>query len=148
MGLDWMTDDPRFSTREARWQNREEFERIFSERLHQASSKEWLELMRQDDVATGPVNTLDQIAADPQVHHNRMVLNIKHPEGGEIRLVGNPVKMPGWIEEDYAPPPTLGQHNDEVLHGLLGYSEATVAEMRRQEEVHAAELDTHLHKRR
>ncbi|MEW6034415.1 MAG: CoA transferase [Chloroflexota bacterium] len=148
LGLDWMIDDPRFSTREARWQNREEFERIFSERLRQASSEQWLALMRQDDIAAGPVNTLDKVAADPQVQHNRMVLNIKHPRGGEVRLVGNPVKMPGGIEEEYPPPPTLGQHNDEVLRGLLGYSQEMVKALRRQEEAHAAELERHLHKER
>jgi crotonobetainyl-CoA:carnitine CoA-transferase CaiB-like acyl-CoA transferase len=148
LGLDWMIDDPRFSTREARWQNREEFESIFAERLRQATSEQWLELMRMDDVAAGPVNTLDAAAADPQVEHNRMVLSIEHPLGGQVRLVGNPVKMPGCIEEEYAPPPTLGQHNDEILRGLLGYSEATVREMKRQEEARAADLDAHLRKRR
>ena len=146
LGLDWVIDDPRFDTREARWEHREELERIFSERLLDGTSEEWLKLMRDDDVAAGPVNTVDQAAADPQVKENHMVLNIEHPLGGEIKLAGNPIKMPGSIEEQYLPPPTMGQHNDEVLRGLLGYSERTVSRMKKQEQAHAAELQTHLHK--
>ena len=146
LGLDWVIDDPRFDTREARWEHREELERIFSKRLLDGTSEEWLKLMRDDDVAAGPVNTVDQAAADPQVRENHMVLNIEHPLGGEIKLAGNPIKMPGSIEEQYLPPPTLGQHNDEVLRGLLGYSERTVSRMKKQEQAHAAGLQTHLHK--
>ncbi|MDP6102811.1 MAG: CoA transferase, partial [Dehalococcoidia bacterium] len=148
LGLDWMIDDPRFNTQEARWLNREEFEKVFGERLRQATSEQWLKLMRMDDIAAGPVNTLDAAAADPQVQHNRMVLNIEHPSGGEVKLVGNPIKMPGSIDEKYSPPPTLGQHNDEILRGLLGYSEETIREMEKQEQSRAAELGAHLHKRR
>ena len=146
LGLDWVIDDPRFDTRETRWEHREELEKIFSERLLNGMSEEWLKLMRDDDVAAGPINTVGQAAADPQVRENRMVLNIEHPLGGEIKLAGNPIKMPGSIEEQYLPPPTLGQHNDEVLRGLLGYSERTVSRMKKQEQAHAAGLQTHLHK--
>lgn len=148
VGLEWMADDPRFSTREARWQNREEFERLFSERLRQASTSQWLEMMRRDDIPAGPVNRLDQVAADPQVQHNRMVLDVEHPLGGRMKMAGNPVKMPGCIEEEYSAPPTLGQHNNEILRGLLGYSPEAIAEMKRQEEQHAAELEARLHKRK
>jgi len=143
-----MADDPRFITREARWQNRDEFERLFSERLRQASTAQWLEMMRRDDIPAGPVNRLDAVAADPQVQHNHMVLDVEHPLGGTVRMAGNPVKMPGCIEEKYAAPPTLGQHNDEILRGLLGYSGEDIAEMKRQEEVHAADLEARLHKRK
>ena len=102
LGLDWMIDDPRFSTQQARLQHKEEFDRLVQEKLMEAPAEDWLELMNIEDIAAAPVNTLDKAAADPQVQHRHMVLELGHILGGKIKLVGNPVKMPGSIEDhDY-----------------------------------------------
>ncbi|MBI2857714.1 MAG: CoA transferase [Chloroflexi bacterium] len=146
LGLDWMIGDQRFSTREARWQNRGELERAFSERLLEATSEEWLNLLRKDDIAAGRVNSVDEVVADPQVEANDIMLTVNHSLGGQIRLAGNPIKMPGSMYGVPASPPTLGQHNDEILQGLLGYSERNIVDLRKQEQEHAASLQAHLHK--
>jgi crotonobetainyl-CoA:carnitine CoA-transferase CaiB-like acyl-CoA transferase len=65
----------------------------------------------------------DEVAVDPQVLHQKMILTMEHPLGGEIKLAGNPIKIEGIPEEEFAPPPTLNQHQHEILSGLLGYSE-------------------------
>ncbi|MFC1592691.1 CaiB/BaiF CoA transferase family protein [Candidatus Omnitrophota bacterium] len=148
LGLDWMIDDPRFSTQSARLQHKEEFDRIIQEKLMEAPAEDWLELMNTEDIAAAPVNTLDKAAVDPQVQHRHMVLELDHPLGGKVKLIGNPIKMPGSIDDsDYLPPPTLGQHNYEVLGNLLGYSKEKIENLLQEGNDHMAELDQHLHKR-
>jgi len=148
LGLDWMIDDPRFSTQQARLRNRQEFDRLVQDKLMEAPAKDWLELMNIKDIAAAPVNTLDKTEVDPQVQHRHMVLELDHPLGGKIKLVGNPVKMPGSIDDsNYLPPPTLGQHNYEVLGDLLGYPKEKIARLLEEGEAHMAELTSHLHKR-
>ncbi len=148
LGLDWMIDDPRFSTQPARLQNRAEFDRLVQDKLMEAPAKDWLELMNIKDIAAAPVNTLDKTEVDPQVQHRHMVLELDHPLGGKIKLVGNPVKMPGSIDDsNYLPPPTLGQHNYEVLGDLLGYPKEKIATLLEEGKAHMPELTSHLHKR-
>ena len=147
LNAEWMIDDPRFSTQDARWKHRQECDEILSDLLSQATTEQWIELMRIDDVAAGPVNTVDGVATDPQVLHNKMILDMKHPLGGEIKLAGNPIKMPA-MEEDYAPPPTLGQHTDEILTWLLGYSDETIRKLKEEEEQNTQHRLAHIHKER
>ena len=114
----------------------------------EAPAEDWLELMAIEDIAAAPVNTLDKVAIDPQVQHRHMVLELDHPLGGKIKLTGNPVKMPGSIDDsNYSPPPTLGQHNDKVLGDLLGYSKEKIDNLLEEGIAHMEELSQHLHKR-
>jgi len=147
LGLDWMIDDPRFSTGGQRLIHRDECNRIIEERLSEQDSEFWLELFKADDIAAGPIYTVDKVVEDPQVKEQGCILTMKHPLGGEIRLAGNPIKMPGSINpSEYLPPPTLGQHTDEVLAGLLGYSEEKIQRLKQEEKEHTEELATHIRK--
>lgn len=96
-------------------------------------------MLHVERIGAGPVNTLDKAAVDPQVVHRKMVVEMEHALGGKIKHVGNPVKMPE-IEEEHTSPPTLGQHNEDILAGLLGYSEDKIKRLREEEERHAPEL--------
>jgi len=147
LDMEWMIDDPRFATTEARLQNREEFERIVQAKFMEAPAADWLELMYAEDIAASPVNTLDKTVTDPQVQHRNMILKMEHSLGGNIKMVGNPIKMPGSIDDTrYTTPPTLGQHNEEILGGLLGYSPETIKELLKEGKLHSKELKNHLHK--
>ena len=59
-----------------------------------------------------------------------MVVTVAHPDGGEVQMPGNPVKMSAVAEETFAPPPLLGQQTDEILRDLLDKSESDIAELR------------------
>jgi crotonobetainyl-CoA:carnitine CoA-transferase CaiB-like acyl-CoA transferase len=143
-----MIDDSRFSTQPARLQHQEEFEQLIQEKLMEAPAEDWLELMNIEDIAAAPVNTLDKTAVDPQVQHRNMVLDLNHPLGGKVKLVGNPLKMPDSIDDSsYRPPPTLGQHNYEVFGELLGYSKEKIDKLLGEGEAHKNALSRHLHKR-
>ena len=69
-----------------------------------------------------------------------MVLTLNHVLGGQIKLVGNPIKMPGIHPSEYTPPPTLGQHTHQVLSGLLGYSREKIEKLEAEQKEHFAEL--------
>ena len=152
MGADWMIDDPRFATPALRLQNRDLLEGTIQEHLLQGEAKDWLELMIVEDIPAAIVNDESQVVTEPQVLNNKMLLTLKHPLGGEVKTVGNPVKMPGLIDEEsyeegYTAAPTLGQHQYEVLRGVLGYSEEKIQKLMAEEESHREQLSVSLHKK-
>ncbi|MBL7209700.1 MAG: CoA transferase, partial [Dehalococcoidia bacterium] len=146
IGAEWMINDPRFERGDVRLEHREEFNQAVEEALAKATADDWLELFRVEDVIAGPVNTVDKVVTDPQVEARNMVLNLPHPLGGEVRLVGNPLKTAGIDESKYTAPPTEGQHTDEILKGLLNYSDEKISQLRDEEEKHKLELIARLTK--
>ena len=97
-------------------------------------------MLEVEDIPCDPVNTIDKAIEDPQIVQRNMIVETEHPLGGRLRLMGNPIKMPQCIEEDFIAPPTLGQHNDEILVELLGYSKERIERLRQEEESHAEQL--------
>jgi len=69
------------------------------------------------------------------VAHRNMIVTLKHPKSGEIRLAGNPVKMSATAQQPYEYPPTLGQHTREILNSILGYSDERISELVRDQVV-------------
>ena len=136
LGIDWITEDPRFTTLEKRLKNRKDLEEIITEALSQMSSEAWLEILHGDDIAAGPVYNLDQAPEDPQVQYNNILLTLSHSLGGEIKLVGNPIKMPIIHTDDYTAPPTMGQHTRQVLTELLGYSQERIDQLEDEQKRH------------
>jgi len=147
LGIEEVIDDPRFQSRESRVENREALDAIVEKAFMGEKAKDWLEVLHAERISAGPVNTLDQAAEDPQVLERRMIVEMEHPLGGRIKHVGNPIKMPE-IDEEFLPPPTLGQHNDEVLMGLLGCSSDKLKRLREEEAERAEKLMDSLHKTR
>ena len=117
-----------------RFENKKELEDLIEDGLREADTEHWLEVMRMEDVAAAPVNSLDQTVKDPQVVHNQTIVSMEHPSLGEVKGIECPIKMDGEEARDHCPPPTLGQHTEEVLQGLLGYSAEKIAALRREQE--------------
>ncbi|MDM7998779.1 MAG: CoA transferase [Dehalococcoidia bacterium] len=134
IGKEWMITDPRFSTVEKRFENKKGLEDLIEDGLREADTGHWLEIMRREDIAAGPVNSLDQTVKDPQVVHNQTIVSMKHPSLGEIRGIECPIKISGEETSGHMPPPTLGQHTEEVLRGVLGYTTEQIAAVRREQE--------------
>lgn len=130
LGIEELIDDPRFCDNDHRRDNREELVPILEEIFRTRPGEEWLQLLREAQVPCGPINTLDRLFADPQVTARRMVVEIDHPKVGRFRSIGNPVKTPPMPEGPFEPPPLHGQHTDEVLRELLGYSAERIAQLR------------------
>ena len=131
MGLEAMTDDPRFATNAARVQHRAELIAKLQEVFLTKAYEEWEELFLTHGIPVGAINTIDQVVEHPQVKARGMVVESEHPVAGKVRLVNVPVKLsatPGSVRE---PAPLLGQHTDEILQTYLQMSQTEIAELRR-----------------
>lgn len=147
IGADWLKDDPRFLDWTDRDKNREELNAIIEEHLAQAEAEDWLEIFKVEDIPADLIKTIDEVVIDPQVLHRNMLLSLSHPLGGEVKLVGNPVKMSDLVE-DYTAPPILDQHGHEILSELLGYSEEKIKALKEEEKAHSEERQAHIRKLR
>jgi crotonobetainyl-CoA:carnitine CoA-transferase CaiB-like acyl-CoA transferase len=92
---------------------------------------EWIErLARGGDFIVSIVNSVDQLPDDPQVQANGYVTTFAHPAFGDTQVVGVPVRLsetPGSIR---LPAPEFGQHTEEILTEVLGYSWEDVGRLR------------------
>ena len=137
LGREDLTEDPRFKGREI-GEHRDELLAILQKEFITRKTDQWLKLLTEADVPCGPLNTLDKALSDPQVLARDMVVSINHAMGGQIKQTGNPVKIsatPPELRQDFLPPPTLGQHTDEVLSQLLGYSSEQIDRLRQEKVV-------------
>lgn len=78
-------------------------------------------------VPTGRINTVEMVAADPQIVARNMVFEVNHPLVGPYKVVGSPLKMSRTMPNNLRPCPMLGQHTEEILQGILGMSAEEVA---------------------
>ena len=130
LGSEELTTDPRFDSSMKRRDNSPEVTAIIQKKLLNKSAAEWLACFLKEGVPAGPVNTIEKALIDEQVWHQGMVVPVDF--GGEaVLLAGNPIKMSG-ADPVFRSPPTFGQHTDEVLSQLLGYSSTKIAELRRE----------------
>ena len=83
----------------------------------------------EQDLVAAPVNECPHVFQDPQVLHNEMLLEMDHPVAGHLKTVGFPFKLSDTPATLRSPPPLLGEHNEEVLSGLLGMDEETIRQL-------------------
>jgi crotonobetainyl-CoA:carnitine CoA-transferase CaiB-like acyl-CoA transferase len=122
-GVPQLKDD-QFPEGEARSRQFELLDHVFEQRTR----AEWVDLFFKHDIPGGPVNTMREAFEDPHVKAREMVMHVDHPVEGRIPQLGFPVKFSGTPGRITSPPPTLGQHTNEVLD-RLGYSAEQIAAM-------------------
>ncbi len=122
--------DPLFATNALRSKNRKALNARIAEIMKTKPSAHWFKVLDAAGIPAGPVNTIDQTFADPQVKHLKMARPVDHPRLGTFEIVGQPINMTATPEPDrLGPTPDAGQHTDEILTGL-GYSREKIAELR------------------
>jgi len=129
-----LAQDPRFVTNEARIANRRVLYEILEPVLRGRTQKEWVEGLARIGVPCSPVNTVDQVFADPQVLARGMKIAMPHALAGrgEVDLIGNPIKYSATPVDYRLPPPQLGEHNRQVLAELLDMDEAEFKALKRR----------------
>jgi CoA:oxalate CoA-transferase len=130
-----LIDDPRCNSDMKRHENSDEIWDLLGKIFATKTTSEWLNLLNESDVPCAPINTVDAALSDPQVLHNNMVVTLKSPGGGEIKLVGNPIKMSGTVQQPYEYPVKLGQNTEEILQSVLGYSKQQIQELRKNQAI-------------
>jgi CoA:oxalate CoA-transferase len=138
--LEQLISDERFDDMTKRVINHDELFPILQEAFLQKTADEWLRKLDQEGVPGAPVNTIDRALNDPQVLERNMVVEINHPRG-KFKLAGNPIKTPGLEEEVFSPPPDLGEHTEEILRDLLGFSDEKIEALKAQKVVGRKEDD-------
>ncbi len=129
LGLEALIDDPLFATGEARSENRDALNARIEAVTRTGASAHWVETLNAAEVPCGPIYAMDQVFADPQVQHLQMAPKVRHPELGEIALVGQAIKLSRTPAELATATAGLGEHTDAVL-AKLGYTADQVAAMR------------------
>jgi len=130
IGLPEVAHDPKYATNAQRVEHREEIVRLLEARLATKTRKEWEAILAPLGIPCGPINRMDEVFADPQVQHLQMVMEAEHPQAGTIRMVRNPVSFSRMPVDLRQVPPRLGEHTEEVLRDMLGYSAEEVAALR------------------
>lgn len=130
LGLPEIKEDPRFASRMERVNNQELLISLLQERIGQRSVQSLYDDLVARGVVASPIYRADQMVEDPQVKHRGLLVEAPHPTAGSVTLFASPIRMSETPVDRYVAPPTLGQHSDEVLRELLGYTEAEVVALK------------------
>jgi formyl-CoA transferase len=131
IGGEELITHPAFTTAALRSANRDALNQDINNRLTFAESAVWLERLNEAGVPSGPINSIDQVFADPQVQHLGMVESISSPHYQPLRLLGQPMKLSRSQSGVRLRPPEPGEHTAEILE-TLGYDSGDLADMRRR----------------
>jgi crotonobetainyl-CoA:carnitine CoA-transferase CaiB-like acyl-CoA transferase len=108
-------DDPRYATNRDRVTNWDELEADINARLVDEPVEAWMARFEAAGVPAGRIRTMDQVYGWEQLAHLGLVDHVTHPTAGELALPGAPVRWSRSGRREAEPPPTLGQHDDDVL---------------------------------
>ena len=129
LGAEPLLDDARFVDGPARRENRKEIHAALRIHTRMRTTDEWVERLNAAGVPSGPVYSIDQTFADPQVKHIGMAATVEHPTRGPMDLVGQPVRFHRTPWRMRSASPEMGEHTETILAGL-GYGEAEIAALR------------------
>ncbi len=127
MDLGHLRDDERFRTFADRYRNRDELLPLLDDVFAARTTSEWM--ARFDGVPAAPVNSLEDALADEQVEARGTIVEAEHEKLGRVRQAGSPFRTEG-VHDDVRRAPSLGEHTDEVLQELLGYTKEQIDQLR------------------
>jgi len=131
-----LPQDPRFRERQGRLQHRAELKAQLEAALAARTTEAWWPLLNQAGVPAGPVYTVGEALAHPQVAGRGMIGRFDDVPGvgRDIRVVRTGFKIDGQAPRVDTPPPTLGQHSTEIL-ASLGYSAGEIAQLQDEQAI-------------
>ena len=118
-----------FQSSTGRLQNQKFIESELNKKLSTETSEHWINALNAAKVPCAPINSFSQALSDEQVIHRNMVVEVEHPDGGKVKMPGNPIKLSYTDEDSFSPPPHLGQHTKETLIEWCNYSESEIIEL-------------------
>ena len=130
LGVEYLIADPRFADNNRRSANRAELIPLVESILRTHPSAQWLAALNEGGVPCAPINTLDQVFAEPQMADREMVVQLDHPTAGRFSTLGTPIKMGSQENQSWTPPPLHGEHTEEILRDLVKCTESEIADLR------------------
>ena len=125
-----LADDPRFGSFAARYRHRDYLIADLKRRFLTRTTAGWLARLR-GNVPCAPVNSLAEALVDEQVLARNMIVDVEHPEFGNLRQVGTAINQPGGVKPA-RPGPSLGADTEEILQSRLGYSQQAIDQLRQR----------------
>jgi crotonobetainyl-CoA:carnitine CoA-transferase CaiB-like acyl-CoA transferase len=127
----------RFASKALRAQNVEEVDAIIDEWLEGRKRDETVDLLIEHQIPAAPVQSIPEIIDDPQLDHREMINQLPYPGEGrdEVPVPGMPIKFPGSDSPEVTVAPEIGEHNEEVLKEMAGYSPEKIAELEERDAI-------------
>ncbi|MEC7929431.1 MAG: CoA transferase [Pseudomonadota bacterium] len=116
-------DDSKFDSSIDRLKNQAFIENELNKVLSTQTSDHWIDKLNKAKVPCAPINKFSDALNDEQVIHRNMMVEVEHPDGGFVKMPGNPVKMSYTNEESYSSPPHLGTNTREILKNWSKYQD-------------------------
>ena len=132
MERDDLTDDPRFTSAQARRQNRSQLQELIKEWARGKTRQELWDGLRSIDYFGAPVLSMGEVMEDPHIKERNAFIERDHPSAGPTKLLAPWIHMSKTPASIRADSPALGEHTDEVLRGVLGLNAAELSELRSQ----------------
>jgi crotonobetainyl-CoA:carnitine CoA-transferase CaiB-like acyl-CoA transferase len=129
-GVPALSSDPRFATNAARVANRDLVTDTLAPVLRAHPTSWWVDRLEALKIGGGPINTLAEVFADPQIIARNVVREMHHASGQTVKVIANPVRLSATPADYRLPPPMLGEHTEAVLAGQLGLDTAAIAALR------------------
>lgn len=114
-----LADNPLYLTNPLRVENRKSLIPLLESMTKQKTKSEWIALLEQANVPCGPINNFQEVFENEQVKARGIQIEVPHPTTGTMKLVSSPMRLSETPVEVRMPPPTLGQHTDDILRERL-----------------------------
>ena len=131
IGLPELATEARFATNGDRVEHRDELIPLLAERFASRPSAHWLEVLDKAGIPVGSILDLPAAFSSPQAHALGARVALEHPTLGAVDQVGIPFELSGTPATIRTPPPTLGEHTDEIL-AEAGFDPGAIARLRRE----------------